>query len=264
MKIGIVGAGLMGKTLAKKLSNQGHQIRIANSKGPETLSEFKNIKGIEAVTSKEAVSDAELIILTVPLGKVGQVKNLFENLKEEVIVLETMNYLPVRDGQIEDLDRGTVTSIWVENIIGRQVIKAFSNIGAYSLLTEGRESGSEHRIGLPVSGDDEKAKDIVIKLVDQVGFDGYDAGPISDSWKQGPVTPAYCTDLTLKDSKLARDQAVMADTATARDAFMQRLFGFGEEYFRISMTGDYPEGFVDKSVDVIREYFGLPARTFQE
>ena len=260
MKIGIIGAGVIGKTLARKLASKGHQVQIANSKGPESLQDFASQNGLKALTSKDAVKDVDLIVLSVPLGQLPKIKELLVDVPKDVIVVETMNYYPYRDGVIDEIEDGLENSAWVQNQIGRPVIKAFNNIVAYSLYSEGKPEGTEGRIALSVSGDDEDAKKIVIELVNQTGFDGYDAGSISESWKQEPGTPAYCTDLSIKEAKEAREKAVREKSAEALDFLIQKLMGLGDEYMNIIVSGNYPEGFVDKAVDINRAYFGFPAR----
>lgn len=260
MKIGIIGAGVIGKTLARKLASKGNQVQIANSRGPESLQDFASQNGLKALTSKDVVKDVDLIVLSVPFGQLPKIKEFLVDVPKDVIVVETMNYYPLRDGVIDEIENGLENSDWVQNQIGRPVIKAFNNISAYSLYSEGKPEGTEGRIALAVSGDDENAKKIVIELVNQTGFDGYDAGSISESWKQQPGTPAYCTDLTLKEAKEAREKAIRESSAEALDFLSNRIIGLGEENMNILLTGNYPDGFVDKMVDFNREYFGLPAR----
>src|SRR5688572_26313902 len=101
MKIGIIGAGVIGRTLARKLAHKGHKVRISNSRGPESLQEFSQEAGVVAVTTPETVKDAELIVLTIPLGQVPKIKDIFRDVPKDVIIVETMNYYPLRDGRIE-------------------------------------------------------------------------------------------------------------------------------------------------------------------
>lgn len=263
MRIGIIGAGVIGKTLARKLALKGNQVQIANSKGPESLQDFALQNGLKALASKDVVKDVDLIVLTVPLGQLPNIKELLLDVPKEVIVVETMNYYPLRDGVIDEIENGLENSAWVQNQIGRPVIKAFNNIGAYSLYAEGKPEGTEGRIALAVSGDDENAKKVVIELVNQTGFEGYDAGSISESWKHQPGTPAYCTDLTLKEAKEAREKAIRENSAEARDFLLHKIIGLGEENMNIILSGNYPDGFVDKLVDANREYFGFPARVLK-
>jgi len=91
--------------------------------------------------------------------------------------------------------------------LGRPVIKAFNNIYARHLLELGRPKGTAGRIALPVSGDDEAAKAIVLKLVDELGFDGVDAGGLAESWRQQPGTPVYARDFDAEGVRRALSEA---------------------------------------------------------
>jgi len=260
MNIGIIGVGTIGKTLARKLQAHGHQVRIANSRGPESLQDFAREIGATATTVEAAVQGADVIVLTIPLGKLRAIQEVMRAVPPDVIVVETMNYYPQRDGAIADLEQGMVHSAWVEKTIGHPAIKAFNNIGAYSLFAEGNPAGTPGRIALSVSGDEDAAKQVVIELVNQTGFDGYDAGPLADSWRQHPGTPAYCTDLPLAAAQAARALAGRADAPAHRDAVLREMGNLGQEYMDILLSGQYPAGFIDHGVDINRAHFGLPAR----
>jgi predicted dinucleotide-binding enzyme len=109
-------------------------------------------------------------------------------------VVDTGNYYPRRDGKIEAIESGTPESRWVEQQLGRPVVKAFNNIHAPHLMEHGRPAGDPRRIALPVAGDDPRAKQTVMRLIDQLGFDPVDAGGLDESWRQQPGTPVYGTD----------------------------------------------------------------------
>jgi predicted dinucleotide-binding enzyme len=263
MTIGIIGAGRIGTTLARKLQASGYQVRLANSRGPESLQDFAQETGVTAVTVAEAAQGVDVVILTIPFDKVLAIKDVFRQVPQDTIVVETMNYLPTRDGAIADIDQGLPHSVWVAQTIGHPVIKAFNNIGAYGLLAGGEPAGTPDRIALSVSGDDDAAKQIVIELVNQTGFDGYDAGPIADSWRQQPGTPAYCTDLTLAQAQVARAQAVQQDAQVNYNTLIQKVMSQDKEYIHSLISGNFPDNFVDHSVDIFREYFVLPPRPRQ-
>jgi 8-hydroxy-5-deazaflavin:NADPH oxidoreductase len=125
-----------------------------------------------------------------------------------VIVVDTGNYYPrQRDGRIAAIEAGMPESRWVEQQLGRPVIKAFNNIFARHLLEFGRPAGSPGRIALPVAGDDHAAKTVVLRLVDDLGFDGVDAGGLDESWRQQPGTPVYTTDLDVEGVQRALSAA---------------------------------------------------------
>lgn len=197
MKIGIIGAGQIGGTLTRRLSKLGHEVSVANSRGPETLKALAQETGAKAVTTKEAAHAGEVVVVTIPEAKVRNLpKDLFDGVPENVVVVDTGNYYPrQRDGRIDGIEAGLTESRWVEKELGRPVVKAFNNIYAKHLLENGKPKGTPGRIALPVAGDDKRPKEIVIKLMDELGFDGVDAGNLDDSWKQQPGTPVYTTDL---------------------------------------------------------------------
>jgi predicted dinucleotide-binding enzyme len=196
MNIGIIGAGNIGGTLTKRLTALGHRVAVANSRGPESLAALATETGAKAVTVSEAVRGNELIIVTIPEKNIPDLPaGLLAGVGADVVVVDTGNYYPQqRDGRIDAIEEGLTESGWVQEQIGRDVIKAFNNIYAAHLLTLGKPKGTPERIALPLAGDDERAKNIVMDLIDQLGFDPIDTGEISDSWRQQPGTPVYATD----------------------------------------------------------------------
>jgi predicted dinucleotide-binding enzyme len=209
MKIGIIGAGQIGGTLARRLTALGHEISIANSRGPETLAGLAKETGAKGVTVERAARAGELVIVTIPMKNIPKLPaGLFKNLPENVVVVDTGNYYPQqRDGRIDAIENGTTVSRWTSQQLGRPVVKAFNNIYAQHLLEKGKPKGTPGRIALPVAGDDRRAKDIVIRLLDQLGFDGVDAGSLDDSWRQQPATPVYGTDFDVAGVKKALSEA---------------------------------------------------------
>src|SRR5919106_2968201 len=197
MRIGIIGAGQIGSTLTRRLAKLGHKVFVANSRGPETLAGLAQETGAKAVTVTEAARAGEVVVVTIPEAKVRNLpKNLFDDVPDDVVIVDTGNYYPrQRDGRIEEIEAGTPESRWVEQQLGRPVVKAFNNIFAQHLLELGRPAGTSGRIALPVAGDDDAAKAVVLRLADELGFDGVDAGGLDESWRQQPGTPVYCTDL---------------------------------------------------------------------
>ena len=110
-------------------------------------------------------------------------------------VIETNNYYPQqRDGRIDALEDGTPESVWVAGHLGVPVVKVFNGIHWKHLLERGKPRGEQGRIALPVAGADGAAKDTVFALVDELGFDPVDAGPLEESWRQQPGTPVYGKD----------------------------------------------------------------------
>ena len=196
MKIGIIGAGHIGGNLTRRLTKLGHKVFVANSRGPETLTDLAAETGATPVTVKEAARSGDVVIVTIPVKNIAKLpRDLFANVPASVVVVDTGNYYPQRDGHIPEVESGMTESRWASQQLGRPVIKAFNNIYAKHLLDGGKPTGSPGRIALPVAGDDKAAKAVVMKLIDELGFYPIDAGGLDDSWKQQPATPVYGTDL---------------------------------------------------------------------
>ena len=205
MKIGIIGAGQIGGVLARRLSGLGHEVSIANSRGPASLAALAKETGARPVTVEQAARAGDVVIVTIPMKNVPRLpSDLFDGVPEDVVVVDTGNYYPQqRDGRIDRIERGTTESRWVSEQLGRPVVKAFNNIYARHLLERGKPKGAAGRIALPVAGDDKRAKDIVIRLLDELGFDGVDAGSLDESWRQQPATSVYGTDLDVEGVRKA-------------------------------------------------------------
>ena len=198
MKIGILGAGNIGSALALHFRRLRHTVLIANSRGPETLSQVARETGATAVAAAEAAKGVDLIVIAIPMKSVPSLpKGLLSELPASSPIIDTGNCYPLRDGLIPEIARGAIESEWTSRVLGRPVIKAFNNIVADSLLHKALPKGAEGRIALPVSGNDMRSKQFVMTLLDKMGFDPIDAGLLSDSWRYQPGTPAYCPDPTI-------------------------------------------------------------------
>ncbi len=203
MKIGIIGAGQIGSCLALKFSKLGHTVSIANSRGPASLRQLAEEIGVEAASVEEVMKNKEVIVVTIPQKNVPNLpKKLFEQLPADVVVIDTGNYYPsLRDGVIPALEQSGIDSLWIQDQLGVPIVKVFNSILATSLRDFSRPKGEKNRIALAVSGDHTKAKEIVFKLVDELGFDSFDIGTIAQSWKQQPGSPVYCRDINLGELK---------------------------------------------------------------
>ncbi len=208
MRIGIIGAGNIGGTLARRLTALKHDVSIANSRGPETLAALARETGAKPVTVQEAARAGDVIIVTIPEKNIPRLPaGLFDGVPDHVVVVDTGNYYPQRDGRIDPIEKGTTESRWVSQQLGRPVVKAFNNIYARNLLERGKPIGDPGRLALPVAGDDRRAKDVVIRLLDELGFDGVDSGSLDESWRQQPGTPVYGTDLDVEGVRRALGEA---------------------------------------------------------
>ena len=218
MKIGIIGAGNIGAALARRFTAAGHEVSVANSRGPESLAALAAETGAKAVTAREAARAGEVVVVTIPLKNVPNLpKDLFAGVSDNVVVIDTANYYPQqRDGKIAAIEDGLTESRWVERQLGRKVVKVFNNIYAKHLQEHGRPKGTSGRIALPVAGDDAAAKAKVMTLVDEIGFDAVDAGGIEESWRQQPGTPVYAKDYDADGVRKALAEATPERTAAWR------------------------------------------------
>lgn len=209
MNIGIIGAGQIGSTLTRRLTALGHNVFISNSRGPDSLVDLAKETDATPVSASEAARRGEIVIVTIPEGRIPNLPaDLFVGVPDNVVVVDTGNYYPQqRDGRIDAIERGTVESRWVEQQLHRPVIKAFNNIYARHLLERGKPAGAPGRIALPVSGDSTSAKAVILRIIDELGFDGVDAGSLDGSWRQQPGTPVYTTDLDANGVRQALSRA---------------------------------------------------------
>lgn len=209
MKIGIIGSGQIGGTLTRRLRAVGHDVTVANSRGPASLADLARETGARAASVQELVRSSELVVLAIPLKNVEALPStLFADAPPGLIVIDTSNYYPrQRDGRIADIEAGITESGWVQQQLGHNVVKAFNSIFAQSLLEKGQPAGTPGRIALAVAGDEAGQKSVVRKLLDEIGFDTVDAGTIADSWRQQPGTPVYCRDFDSTGVRAALQQA---------------------------------------------------------
>jgi predicted dinucleotide-binding enzyme len=228
MNISIIGAGNIGATLARKLAAAGHTIRLANSRGPDSIQTLAREVGATAVTREDAVQDAEVIILAIPFDKHPALASLLNAAPADAIIIDTSNYYPFRDGDIAALQQGQTESQWASEQLHRPVIKAWNAVLAATLAEKGQPAGQPDRLAIPVAGDDAQAKAVAMTLVDVTGFDAVDAGSLSDSWRQQPGTPAYCTELSQPALISALQAADRHRAPHNRDALINEFMSAGE------------------------------------
>ena len=218
MRTGIIGAGNIGSALAGHFRKLQHTVLIANSRGPETLSQIERATGAFPVAISDVAKGVDMLVIAIPMKSVPSLpKDLLSELPLSSPIMDTGNYYPLRDGVIPEIAGGAIESEWTSRVLGRPVIKVFNNIVADSLLHKGLPKDSKGRIALPVSGDDIKSKQMVTALLDQMGFDAVDAGPLSGSWRYQPGTPAYCPDPTIQQLRKLLQRAKRDKAPRNRD-----------------------------------------------
>jgi 8-hydroxy-5-deazaflavin:NADPH oxidoreductase len=221
MRFGIIGAGPIGSNISKKLVKNGHDVKIADARGIERL-EGKDFSGTPVLV-EDVMRNIEVLIISLPMNALPSIRNIIDQVGEEVIIVDTSNYYPYRDGKIEEIENGMVESDWVTNQLGRPIIKAFNNLLAHTLENEGTSEGTSGRIAIAIAGDDLSQKQVIMEVVNELGFDAVDSGSISDSWRQQPGTPAYCTELTKDELTKALKKGNKEKAPLLRDKVMERF-----------------------------------------
>jgi len=190
--VGLIGSGNIGSTVARLAIGAGHDVVLSNSRGPQTLRELAESLGprARAATGGEAAAAGDLVVVTIPVKAYPLVPAAALAGK---VVLDTGNYYPPRDGQVPELDDGSLTS---SEYLGRQipgadVVKVFNNIFFRHLLNLPRPAGAADRSCLPIAGDGAAAKEAVTTFLDSIGYDALGYGPLAESWRQQPGTPVY-------------------------------------------------------------------------
>src|SRR5471030_181457 len=194
MKIGIIGAGFVGRALGKLAVASGHQVMVSNSRGPKTLFTLSRTTGCQAGTVEEAVNFGDIVIVAIPLEAYRSVPVAP---LEGKIVIDTNNYYPERDGHIAELDehQTTTSELLAQHLPASRVIKAFNAIRMNDLDADDFDVIGSERRALPIAGDDEEGKAIVASLLNEFGFDVVDAGALSEGWRFEAGTPVYCVPL---------------------------------------------------------------------
>lgn len=201
MKIGIIGAGHIGGTLAKLFIDAGHEIAIGNSRGPDTLRDLIAPLGTSAraATPEEAAQFGEVVVLAIPLK---DHTTLPADALRGKIAIDAMNYYPNRDGHYAQLDSGKLASseMVAAALPGARVVKAFNTIWSEHLKAQGKKDAPvEERRAIIVSGDDAEAKRVVSQLIEEIGFGAYDLGSLHGSCDQQPDTTVYNRDVTVRE-----------------------------------------------------------------
>ena len=206
MKIGIIGSGNIGATTARLFAGAGHDVTIANSRGPESLAELVGDLGpnAQAATVEDAARASDVVLIAIPL-------RAYPDLPAEAfagkVVIDANNYYPQRDGQIPELDREETTSseLLARHLAGARIVKSFNTMNFRPLGSEGRpDAPRAERLAIYLAGDDEGAKEIVAGLIDEVGFAPVDTGSLHEGGvRQQPGSPIYNNPMPAEEAEAA-------------------------------------------------------------
>ena len=206
MKIGIIGSGNIGATTARLFAGAGHDVTIANSRGPESLAELVGDLGpnAQAATVEDAARASDVVLIAIPL-------RAYPDLPAEAfagkVVIDANNYYPQRDGQIPELDREETTSseLLARHLTGARIVKSFNTMNFRPLGSDGRpDAPRAERLAMYLAGDDEGAKEIVAGLIDEVGFAPVDTGSLHEGGaRQQPGSPIYNNPMPAEEAEAA-------------------------------------------------------------
>ncbi|WP_322037468.1 NADPH-dependent F420 reductase [Burkholderia cepacia] len=211
MKIGIIGAGRMAQSVAWLATRAGYQVMLSNSRGPETLQGLRKPLGCEVGRVDEAAAYGDIVFAALPLQAYRAVPA--EPL-EGKIVLNPQNYFPYF-GLLPELESGAMTTaeVLARHLPKSRVVKTFNAILVEEVVPDARPAGAPDRRALPIAGDDDDARSTTITLLDRLGYDAVDAGPLAEGWRFERRRPVYCVPL---------DKVMMAQmlAETTRDSVM--------------------------------------------
>ncbi len=223
MRISVIGAGAIGGNIARRLSEAGHDVLVADARGPEAVAADIVAAGVRAVDVDEATNDREVIVLSIPFAKQPELADLLAAVTTETVIVDTSNYYPTMNGHVRAVDDGQVESLWVAEQLGRPIVKAWNAALAGTQQGKGLPAGTPGRLAIPVAADSDRARRLVMGLVNDMGFDPVDAGPLADSWRQQPGTPAYCTELNAGELDRALAAADKDEAPRTRDRLMEHF-----------------------------------------
>jgi 8-hydroxy-5-deazaflavin:NADPH oxidoreductase len=192
LKIAIIGSGRIGATAARMFVAAGHEVAIANSRGPESLRPLITELGAKAhaMNKDEAVRFGDVVLLAVPWHMEDALPAA--DLLRDKIVIDAMNpYNPA--GGFFDLGGSTSSEIVLRRMPGARLVKAFNTIYYEHLATRGRKDLSpDQRHAIYVAGDDTEAKQTVAQLISDIGFAPVDTGALREGGRmQQPDSPVY-------------------------------------------------------------------------
>jgi 8-hydroxy-5-deazaflavin:NADPH oxidoreductase len=171
-RIAVLGAGHVGPVIARVAIEAGYSVSIAASGDPEQIELIAQVlsPGAEPRWAADAVRDADMVVLAIPLHKFT---TLDPSLLDGKLVVDTMNYWPPVDGVVELFEdhRYSSSEIVQRRLTGSTVVKTLNHIGYHELADERRPKGSPERRALGVAGDDPAAVDVVAELIERIGYD---------------------------------------------------------------------------------------------
>jgi predicted dinucleotide-binding enzyme len=189
MKIGCVGAGFIGRAVAKLAIERGHEVMLSNSRGPRTLMSTAAAIRARIGTVADAVAFADVVLLAIPFYAV---EDLEPGMFKGKVVMDACNYYPGRDEAVPALDDGadTTSALVQKHLAGASIVKAWNAILERDIQKDAAPPGQSPRRALPIAGNDPAAKQTVTALFASLGYDIVDAGDLKEGWRFERARPA--------------------------------------------------------------------------
>ena len=196
-RIGIVGAGKLGMALARAALAAGYEVAVAASGAPERIALTVDVlaPGAIASTVAQVAESADVVVLAVPTHRF---RDLPSNLFDGKILVDAMNYWPDTDGEDPELASAPSGSSAVvqAHFPGARLVKSLNQLGYHELDEYPRDKGAPDRIAIAATGDDPLAVRTVMRLIDRLGFDPVDGGPLANGKLLEPDGSPYAETFT--------------------------------------------------------------------
>ena len=231
--LAVLGAGHVGPVVARLAIKAGHQVSIAHSGDPEDIALITEvvIPGARARWAPDAIADADIVVLAMPLHRF---RGIDPRLLDGKLVIDAMNYWPETDGEMEALDHVGTSEIVARRLPGASVVKSLNHIGYHELEDGARAAEAPDRLAVGVAGDDPGAVEAVVHLVDRLGYDPLSLGSLRAGRVLEPGGPVFGIVLTHPEF----DLAVSQDTGSvALGAAMRRRVGRRGDLLRVPAGG---------------------------
>lgn len=176
MKIGVIGAGGIGGAFALHAARAGYEVIVSNSRGPESLKEFiRSAEGNISAVDTETATKADIVFLGIKWPLLEQIAGLKSSWEGTIIIDPTNPILP--GFIIADLGGKTSSEVVSQVFKGARLVKAFNTMSAAELEASPATMGG--RRVMFFSGDDSGAKEVIAKIIDNIGFFGIDLGNLA-------------------------------------------------------------------------------------